>query len=268
MSAEPSVPAGVYEQPEKSLTNEGGAKTITRKFRGPHGDLVTFANSYTIGDTTHDGVPLANVRLTREVGNPNLGTLELTFSAPEQGQGGASNATVLGTTWQLRHTQKMVSIYRYCGDSLGASANRGRIEQWRKGTDAYLYENFAWRDKVGAIHTLQNRDLLLAAKFRAGFETVMRFYPTIQKTTIYSHGKVANIGAGLAHIDTPSGAPSGWTSAAAAWLKIGDDLTFDAASGKQTRTESWLGEESFDTNFYGEPDAGNPDLGRWDWGSI
>ena len=266
MSAEPVVPAGIYEQPEYTVTNEGGARSVTRTFRGLHADLVSFANSYAIGSTTHDGLPLSSVRLTREPGESaaQAGTLTLTFSKAEQGQGGSASATELSTTWQMRHTQKMVSIYRYCGDSLGASANRGRIEQWRKGTDAFLFQNFQWRDKVGAVQTLTGRDQLLAAKFRAGFETVMRFYPTIMKTTQYSHGKISNIGAGLATIVTAGsiGAPTGWTDAAAAWMKIGDDLSFDASSGKQTRTETWLGEESFDKNFYG---TGSD---RWDWGTI
>jgi hypothetical protein len=267
---EPDIPTGCYEQPEKTLVNAGGAKTITRKFRGPHSSLVTFANGYSIGNTEHDGLPLQSVRLAREVGDPNLGTLDLTFAKPNQDQGGSNTATVIGVTWQLRHTQKMVSVYRYCGDSQGASANRGRIEQWRKGTDAYLYQNFQWRDKVGAVHTLTGRDQMLAAKFRAGFETVMRFYPTITKTTIYTHGKIEGVGDGLAHINSKAtmGAPSGWGDSAAAWLKVGDDLSYDSSTGKQTRTEAWLGEESFDANFYGEENSQNPDAGRWEWGSI
>lgn len=265
---EPSIPSDCWEQPEKTFVNEGGAKSITRRFRGKHSVLTTFAGQYNVGSTKHDNLPLQTIRLTREVGDPNLGSLELVFSAPVQDQGGSNTATEIGVVWQMRHTQKMISIYRYCGDSEGASANRGRIEQWRKGTDAYLYANYQWRDKVGAIHTLTNRDQLLAAKFKAGFETVMRFYPTITKTTTYSSGKIEDIGAGLAHIESSMDAPTGWASAAAAWMKIGDDLSYDSSTGKQTRTETWLGEESFDTNFYGEADAGDPDAGRWDWGTI
>lgn len=261
--AEPTIPTGVYEQPEKSLANNSGAKTITRRFKGPHADLITFANGYTIGQTEHDGLPLQSVKLDRIVGNPtdgNLGVLELTFSKDDQGQGGSKNAAALNTTWQLKHTQTNISIYRYCGQSEGASANRGRIEQWRRGTDAYLYANYKWRDKNGAVLELTARDKLIAAKFMAGKENVMRFYPTIQKVTRYTAGKIANIGAGLLDIGAPAGAPAGFPTADWQWMLIGDDLTFDTASGVQTRTQTWLGAEAFDTDFYGSA--------RWQFGSI
>lgn len=262
------------EQPQLVAQNQGGTQSVQQVFRGYYADLQTLAGTYTIGTSAYGTLKLRDIRLERGVGS--TGTLTLTFGEIEQGGGSGTSATRTGVRWSMKHSQKMVSIYRYCGDSLGASANRGRIEQWRKGTDAYLFENFSWRDKVGAVHTLSGRDQMLAAKFRAGFESVMRFYPTIQCVETFTKGTISNIGAGLAHItaaadikDTAGGAaPTGWTSAAAAWLKIGDDVTFDAGSGTQTRTQSWLGEEAFDTNFYGEPDAGNPDNGRWDWGTI
>lgn len=261
------------EQPEFTAENQSGSQSITRTFKGYYSDLATFAQSLTIGTADFAGIKLRSKKLDRTVGpnGSNLGVLTLVYGEIDQGNGsGGSAATRTGVRWSMKHTQKLISIYRYCGDSNAASADRGRIEQWRKGTDAYLYQNFQWRDKVGAIHTLSGRDQLLAGKFRAGFESVMRFYPTIQCVESFTKGTISGIGSGLATItaaadikDSSGGAaPSGWTGAAAAWLKIGDDLTFDAGSGVQTRTQSWLGEESFDVNFYG---TGND---RWAWGSV
>lgn len=275
--ADPVLPAGCFEQPELTTENQSGTQSATRVFRGGYADLGTFANGFNIGGSIFPGssnLRLRSMKLERGVGNStdgNLATLTMVYGEIDQGTGsGGSAATRTGVRWSMKHTQKLISIYRYCGDSNAASADRGRIEQWRKGTDAYLYQNFQWRDKVGAIHTLSGRDQLLAGKFRAGFESVMRFYPTIQCVESFTKGTISGIGSGLATItaaadikDSSGGAaPSGWTGAAAAWLKIGDDLTFDAGSGVQTRTQSWLGEESFDVNFYG---TGND---RWAWGSV
>lgn len=263
------MPFTYSEQAQFITQNQGGARSVQQVFRGYYDDLVTLANTYTVGTSTYGTLKLRNIRIERGVGPnaKNSATMTLDFGemdqSPSGGSGGAS-ATATGTKWQMRHVQKMISIYRYCGDSQGASANRGRIEAWRKGTDAYLFDNFQWRDKIGTVHTLTDRDQLLAAKFRAGFETVMRFYPVIQKVSTLTKGKVSGIGQDLATKVTAVsiGAPTGWTDAATEWMKIGDDLTFDEGSGVQTRTESWMGEESFDKNFYGTG------ADRWDFGSV
>lgn len=256
------------EQPQLVSQNQSGSQSVQQVFRGYYADIATLAGTYTIGTSSYGTLKLRDVRVERGVGD--TATLTLTFGEIDQGNGsGGSAATRTGVRWQMKHTQKLVSIYRYCGVSEGASANRGRIEQWRKGTDEYLFNNYQWRDKVGAVHTLTARDQLLAAKFRAGFETVMRFYPTIQCVETFTKGTISGIGSDLAYIVAAAdikdsaavAAPSGWTGAAAAWLKIGDDLTFDAGSGVQTRTQSWLGEEAFDDNFYGTAN-------RWAWGSV
>ena len=73
-------------------------------------------------------------------------------------------------------------------------------------------------------------------------------------------GKIAGVGANLLLLGAPSGAPAGFPTAAWSWMCIGDDLTYDSSSGVQTRTETWLGAEDFDTDFYGAT--------RWEFGSI
>ena len=257
----PDPTTAAIEQPELSHGLEDGNETATQRFKGGVTAVQTLAASYTIGQTTGSpvtGLLLRSMRIERGVGNTAV--LSLDWGKEDQGQGGSKNATALGTNWQLKHTQTNISIYRYCGPSGGASANRGRIEQWRRGTNAYLYANYQWRDKVGAVHTLTARDQLLAAKFAAGKENVMRFYPTIQRVTRYTSGKIAGVGAGLLLLGAPSDAPTGFVPTGWEWMQIGDDLTYDISSGVQTRTTTWLGSEGFDTDFYGAT--------RWDFGSI
>ena len=257
----PDTNTAAREQPELTHTLQDGNESATQKFKGGVGAIQTLSASYAIGSTTGSpvpGLPLRSMRIERGVGNTAV--LVLDWGRDEQGGGGSKDATVLSTVWQLKHTQTNISIYRYCGQSAGASANRGRIEQWRRGTDATLYASYKWRDKNGVVLELTKRDKLLAAKFAAGKENVMRFYPTIQKVTRYTSGKIAGVGANLLLLGAPSGAPAGFPTDAWSWMCIGDDLTYDSSSGVQTRTETWLGAEDFDTDFYGAT--------RWEFGSI
>ena len=132
--------------------------------------------------------------------------------------------------------------------------HRGNLEAWRKEPDPALYDAFQYRNQVGSVLTLSNPEILIATKLKAGVEGAMRFYPTVQKVTQYTAGKILNVGSGLSHISSP-GSP--WDNAAQSWLKVGDDVTLDAKAGTQTRTESWIGAKSWDANLYGE----SPD--RW-----
>jgi hypothetical protein len=129
--------------------------------------------------------------------------------------------------------------------------HRGNLEAWRKEPDPALYDAYQYRNQVGSVLTLSLPEQAVAAKLKAGTEGAMRFYPTIQKVTVYSNGKISNVGQGLATIDTP-GSP--WDSitiggASAVWLKVGDDVTKNKDG--QTRTESWMGAKSWDVNLYG-----------------
>ena len=87
----------------------------------------------------------------------------------------------------------------------------------------------------------------------------MRFYPTIQKTERLTKGKVDNVGNSLLDLGFPTGAPATWEGTWE-WMQIGDDLTYDVTNGTQTRVQTWLGAEDFDTDFYG--------AARWAFGSI
>lgn len=239
-------PAPTYwEQPELNQTATEGANTATRNFKGNFADLLTFANGLTIGGSPYGGLPLRAVNITRTVAS--LATLRLEYGK-ETSYDAQKTATETSVNWSVKHTQRIVSLMRRTGDS-ASMPHRGNLEAWRKEPDPALYDAFQYRNQVGSVLTLSAAEILIATKLKAGVEGAMRFYPTVQKVTQYTAGKILNVGVGLSHISSP-GSP--WDSAAQSWLKVGDDVTLDAKAGTQTRTESWIGAKSWDANLYGE----------------
>jgi hypothetical protein len=242
------MPDPNYEQPELVEFASDGSKRITRTFKGDRSELLTFANGLTIGASPYGGLPLQTVTLTRTVAS--LATLRLEYGL-EESSDTANAASVKSTVWQMKHTQRIVSLMRRTGQS-ASMPSRGCLEAWRREPDPALYDAYQYRNQVGSVMTLSAAEQLVAKKLEKGTEGAMRFYPTIQKTTTYSKGKIADVGQGLAYISTP-GSP--WDSitiggATAVWLKVGDDITRNA-DGSQTRTESWMGAKEWDVNLYG-----------------
>lgn len=260
----PTPPAPMHAvttqtQPEGEYNATQGEESITVVRKGLYDSLKTEADALTIGTSTESatGLHLSAINLSRTVGA--LGILRLTYSDTESSEQ-QTDAEAISVTWQMKHAQKLVPIWRYCGPS-AQNANRARISAWMREPDADLYGAYRYRTKNGTVVELVAQDQLLAAKIRAGIEQVMRFYPTVQKTTHYTKGKITGVGIGLAYIDTP-GSP--WDDASPGgsdmWLKVGDDVTRNA-DGSQQRVETWIGEENFDANLYG-------DLQRWEFGTV
>jgi len=254
-------PPTYWEQPERVDTATDGTNTVVKTYKGDSADLLTFANSLVIGQTDPSGgttgIPLRSVTLTRTVGSPNLATLRLEFGE-EVSYDSTKTATEKSVNWSMKHTQRIVSLMRQTGDS-ASMPKRGNLEAWRKEPDPALYDAFQYRNAVGSVLTLSAAEILIAEKMMHGVEGAMRFYPTVQKVSVYTTGKILNVGQGLAHVSTP-GSP--WDAitiggTAASWLKVGDDVVLDAKAGTQTRTQSWIGAKAWDANLYGE----SPD--RW-----
>lgn len=233
-----------WEQPELNQTATEGANTATRNFKGNFADLLTFANGLTIGGSPYGGLPLRAVNITRTVAS--LATLRLEYGK-ETSYDSQKTATETSVNWSVKHTQRIVSLMRRTGDS-ASMPHRGNLEAWRKEPDPALYDAFQYRNQVGSVLTLSNAEIAVAKKLAAGVEGAMRFYPTVQKVTVYTGGKITGVGAGLARISSP-GSP--WDSVAQSWLKVGDDVTVDGKTGTQTRTESWIGAKSWDADLYG-----------------
>ena len=251
--ADPPPPT-YWEQPERVEIATDGSKSITKSYTGDYADLVTFASGLTIGTTTESSLPLRSINLTRTVAD--LATLRLEFGEDVSSET-ATAATSTSVVWQMKHTQRIVSLMRRTGDS-ASMPHRGNLEAWRKEPDPALYDAFQYRAIGGGVLTLSLTEQAVAEKLKAGVDGAMRFYPTVQKVTTYTNGKISDVGQGLAYIDTP-GSP--WDSitiggATAVWLKVGDDVTKNADG--QTRTESWMGAKSWDLNLYGTAAQG-----RW-----
>lgn len=244
------APTTYWEQPELNQTATEGANTATRNFKGSYADLLAFANGLTIGGSPYGKLPLRAVNITRTVAS--LATLRLEYGK-ETTYDEHKTATETSFNWSMKHTQRIVSLMRRTGDS-ASMPHRGNLEAWRKEPDPAIYDAFQYRGIAGGILTLSPAEIAIATKLKAGVDGAMRFYPTLQKVTVYTGGKITGVGSGLAHISTP-GSP--WDTAAASWLKVGDDVTVDGKTGTQTRTESWIGAASWDANLYGE----SPD--RW-----
>lgn len=251
-------PPTYWEQPERVEITTDGSKSITKSYKGDYADLVTFASGLTIGTTTESGLPLRSVNITRTVAS--LATLRLEFGEEEDNSSGT--ASVISTSWSMKHTQRIVSLMRRTGDS-ASMPHRGNLEAWRKEPDPELYDAFQYHNQTGSVLTLSAPEIAVAEKLKAGVDGAMRFYPTVQKVTVYGNGKISGVGANLATIDTPGSpwdsdikfGPSG-SQTDAVWLKVGDDVVKNKDG--QTRTESWMGAKSWDLNLYGTPAQG-----RW-----
>jgi hypothetical protein len=265
-----------WEQPERTVVKSDGSESVTKTYKGLFSALKAYADALVFGNKSYDtsGLPLRSINLTRTVGKVNtagsgqtpsytqLGTLRLEFGREDDADS-TNNAVVLSTNWSMRHTQRIVSLMRRTGDS-ASMPHRGNLEAWRKEPDPNLYDAFQYRAIGGGVLTLSLPERAVAEKLKAGVDGAMRFYPTVQKVTTYTRGKIAGVGAGLAYIGTP-GSP--WDSdivfganpsatppvagTAAVWLKVGDDVTLDGKTGIQTRTESWMAAKSWDVNLYG-----------------
>lgn len=193
---------------------------------------------------------------TNLAGRPGgIGTLTVVARVGSTGGETPSQARVKKTTWSMRNVQQNVSIYRYLSPSY--TEGKKDVELWREEKDNALFSQKKYMIN-GQVVTLSGGAAKLAEKFAAGIEEVMRFYPVIQKVRIYSSWNIHNVGDDLTEIGAPSGCPSGWITGWQ-WLKIGDDVVCNS-DGSATRTESWMGAETFDTNLYGSS--------RWAFGSL
>ena len=240
-------------QPEGTRSASDGSKSETIVRKGDKATLLTEIAALVIGTTVspNTSLPLQSWTLRDTVAG--LATLTLTYGEDENNDG-AGNASVLSESWSMKHTQRIVSLMRRTGAS-ASMPNRGNLEAWSKEPDPELYDAFQYRTACGSVMTLSAAEQAVAAKLARGITGAMRFYPTVQHVRQYTKGKIAGVGTGLARISTP-GSP--WDTAAASWLKVGDDVTYDVVKGVQTRTESWMGAASWDADLYG-PNAWNLD---------
>lgn len=245
---------GFWAQAEWRQHVTADAAQIVAQYFGEYAKVKAYADTFHIDDP-FPGAPtylLADIDLTRSPG-PS-GRLVLTYTDAD-GDVSSHSARVRKTTWRLNSVPLDISLYKYCGASQVNNANAARIKHW--------WASAGDDPEASMQDMLTEDDIKLAEKLLAGAEVVQRHYPVLTKVSVATRGSLSPTGE-LDHFYAGSdidGAPEYLSSRAPRWLKQQEDVEV-APDGSQTLTESWIGGDGFDVNFYGEA----PD--RWDFGTI
>lgn len=242
----------IYNQPSggEQLQADGRKiRTLVRK--GPYADVLAEAQANGLGALIADVGYVLQWQISRSAGGGGV----VTYTCADVSAGEWQDNSPMADAWSLRNTQITHPLSVYCGPSQAANAQWRRIQQWAGERDNALYTQMLYKSGT-SVRALTGPDTLIASKIMIGIEEVQRHYPVAQRSRIYPR-QPAGVGTGLDHIE----APAEFAGAAATWLKVQDDASQNS-DGSWTRTEQWLGAETLDINFYGEP----PD--RWSFASI
>ena len=270
-----TIPSGCYRQPnEAEGVDAQGNETFSYVLKGPHDALQTLSNGLDKGDEIISGWLAQSWQLARNPGDTGTLTITCTPDDEETDASGSSpviSQVALEETWQLKSCRNDVSILAYCGSG-ASNPSREHIEAWAKEPDGELAAAGSYRKPDGTIFppddgsatdTRWTASLEVIAKMRKGIESVMRFYPMLVKTRVFSKPP-ATVYENLAYIDTPtiSGtskkfeAPGNLSQIISnhVWLKCQDDCA-KRADGKFERIEAWIGVQrsdgGWDQNLYG-----------------
>ena len=249
-----TIPAGCERQPDENEgVNATGEKTYSYILKGPYASLqgLFSGNSPELkkGTEVISGWIAQSWVLARRPGDCGVLSVTCVPKDTEEGGGGTSTQTPLKDIWQLRSCRNDVSILAYCGPN-AANPQRELVEAWMKEPDGILAKDNKFTQADGTVYAItESPTLALMAKIRKGIEAVMRFYPMVVRTRVYSQSPTDSF-SNLGKKDTPgwNSKPSGYD-----WLKCQDDLTEDT-SGQWQRVEAWMGTPSspgWDSNLYG-----------------
>lgn len=193
-------------------------------------------------------------RLTITVGDP----ADNSEPDPEK-----DDPNVVETKWSLKHVQQQLPLSRFWTDgtwSEGSSPDGRALALWRQEPRKELYDNYQFLAPDGNVYTLDGSSQAVAAKYKKGIESVMRFYPVVTRTITYKKGmnedriNALNIGAKLSHSGAP---PKDFGLNPGTWLCIQDDAEEDA-DGKLVRITGWMGCKSLDADLYGDTNRWEP----------
>ena len=270
-----TIPSGCYRQPnEAEGVDAQGTETFSYVLKGPYDALRTLSTGLDKGDEIISGWLAQSWQLARNPGDTGTLTITCTPDDEETDDSGSEpvvSQVALEETWQLKSCRNDVSILAYCGSG-ASNPSREHIEAWAKEPDGELAAAGSYRKPDGTIFPPDDgsgtdsrwtASLEVIAKMRKGIESVMRFYPMLVKTRVYSRPP-ATVYENLAYIDTPtiSGdskkfeAPGNLSQIISdhAWLKCQDDCA-KRADGKFERIEAWIGvlqsDGGWDQHLYG-----------------
>ena len=262
--------AGMVLQPDDSygLDAETGAETWELPVRGPYDELLTGAHgldsSSYVTDSVRGTCYVRHVSVRRESGE--WGVMTLTLAPRDTETGGEGK--LLKETWHVKSCRNDVSVLAYCGSNKYA-ANRAWIECWQRESDAAVAKLFNYTKPDGTMAKLEDQLFHTATedvirKLMEGKESVMRFYPLLQRRRKYAAAP-GNLMDALATVDAPPTPGANATNpvglgafvAKYEWLKCQDDIDEDEESN-WFRVESWMGilkpaasdGHPWDPNFY------------------
>jgi len=286
-----SLPSGCYWQTGEQYGLADSGRTRTFVAKGGYDDLDDLLDGLSKGDEIVDGWILVSGQLTRQPGDTgllNLNCAPQDTTTDEDTEETSQKA--LSETWTLKSVRNDMSILGYCGTAAG-NPSRAWIEAWQKEPDGVLAENYAFTQTDGTEFNIQDEEgsedastqlkavatIDLIQKLMKGIDSVMRFYPLLTKTRIYTNPP-ETIYENLAEINTPTIGTEGTDAdevktpgnlstiiSGHQWLKCQDDCS-KTADGKFTRTEAWMGlpitdsnSSPWDANLYGPADGDD----RW-----
>ena len=194
-----TIPTTAVRQKDDSQTlSESGAAGLVATFNDGYDVLKTFATSLKSGVAlTLDGatVIVKSYQLRRIPGD--RGILSISYSENDtttsEGEGGSTvtTQTPLEEFWEIKSVRNDVSLFAYCGTS-GATPNRAFIECWQKEPNAEVASSYNYTKPDGTLSSPEElgdqyyATCDLCRLFELGIESVMRFYPMLVCTKVYS----------------------------------------------------------------------------------
>lgn len=243
-------------QPSGGMTmDSNSSKIATIVKKGTYAECLAAGVDRDTAVVDENGTHLGYV-LSWSIQRGLAGNATITLIVAVQSTTDHASLVALSSTLSIRHPAVEIPITRYGGPSEVNNANLYDIKMWRSEPNKTLYDDYKYRTESGEIITLSAFSKKLADKYKLGYESVRRHYPSVTRTRVYA-SRPTDIAVVLDYIDTPPA----WDSEAMVWLKTMDDCD-QASDGSWVRQEAWDGADDIDVNFYGSG------TDRWEFGTI
>lgn len=258
-----TIPDHCWRQKSENVSqDENDVKSFAYILKGPYSELEDLGNAIKKGTEIVSGWIANTWTLQRVPGDGATLTINCKpndmTGEPEEEGGDDPTQVPLKDIWQIKSVRNDVSILGYCGDA-NNNPHRTAIELWQKETDPIALRDNAYHKLDGTMEALTSAELALVQKIKKGIDSVVRFYPVVTRTRVYSTEPKAfleNVGV----VDTPPAPAGGGLAAKIAlyeWLKMQDDSA-EQSNGDWNRVESWWGILKSDAPQGGHP--WDPDL--------